>query len=293
MALLGAPCDSLDQGGAYMSQSHAAYMAYGVPRVNVNLRFLGFCGVDDSVDPREMVALSRKYPTLEWGVLFRPDKEGTPRYASMEWLKRLSCVSARTNIRLAAHLCGHRVDDLLNGDMNFVSTLFTRYGFKRFQINATKVNGVDTSKLSQQALVLQEIIQANKHIEFIIQRNEETQPLWMPLISWLEAQGEAERPSNVSFLFDSSCGLGILGTSWPVAPSMGINFGYAGGIGPTNIDEQLNLMARSAPGRVLWVDMESSLRSKKKDEAGTDIDIFDLDKVKVCIQKVRYLGLIR
>jgi hypothetical protein len=38
------------------------------------LRYLGFCGVDDSIDPRLLGLIAHSYPFVEFGVLFRPDK---------------------------------------------------------------------------------------------------------------------------------------------------------------------------------------------------------------------------
>jgi hypothetical protein len=43
------------------------------------LRALGFCGVDDSTQPELLEMISARFPGVEWGVLFRPDKEGQPR----------------------------------------------------------------------------------------------------------------------------------------------------------------------------------------------------------------------
>ena len=42
---------------------------------------------------RLLQVLSAKYSWIEWGVLFRPDLEGTPRYATMTWVKELSVVN--------------------------------------------------------------------------------------------------------------------------------------------------------------------------------------------------------
>ena len=42
----------------------------------VQLRALGFCGADDSVDPQDLREISRAFPAIEWGVLFRPTKRG-------------------------------------------------------------------------------------------------------------------------------------------------------------------------------------------------------------------------
>ena len=71
---------------------------------------MGFCGVDDSVDPELLQLLSVHYPWIEWGVLFRPDMEGTPRYATEDWVKKLISVNTESGnlMHLAGHLCGSR-----------------------------------------------------------------------------------------------------------------------------------------------------------------------------------------
>jgi len=46
---------------------------------SLNLRVMGFCGADDSCQPEMLQLLSTHYPWIEWGVLFRPDLEGTAR----------------------------------------------------------------------------------------------------------------------------------------------------------------------------------------------------------------------
>ena len=66
---------------------------------------------------------------------------------------------------------------------------------------------------------------------------------------------------------------------WPAALS--VQSGYAGGLGPQNISDQLKLMASPSQGKAVWVDMESSLRSTVEEK-----DIFDLGKVQVVIDKV-------
>ena len=53
---------------------------------SVQLRFVGFCGADDSVEPAQLKEISEKHGWVEWGVLFRDEKAGTPRYASAKWL---------------------------------------------------------------------------------------------------------------------------------------------------------------------------------------------------------------
>ena len=87
---------------------------------------VGFCGIDESVDPIVLSTLSARYPFIEWGFLFRPDKEGEPRYATMSYVEgKLQKEVKRSNgsLRLAGHLCGERVNEVLRGDSAFVSKL--------------------------------------------------------------------------------------------------------------------------------------------------------------------------
>ena len=239
------------------------------------LRALGFCGADDSVHPRMLVLLAHAYPVVEFGVLFRPDKEGQPRYATTAWVQQLSSMKPPA-MKLAAHLCGTRVNQVLAGDGTFLQQV-ADWGFHRVQINATAVNGVDTSQMAQQVPNVARVIQESPQIEFILQKNEETQPLWQGLLDF-------GLPKNVSMLVDESKGTGVSASSWP-APSPDYEIGYAGGIGPANVRKVLEEIQKVAKGRSMWIDMESSLRSIKNDK-----DVFDLDKCFDVIQTVSEMG---
>lgn len=191
------------------------------------LRLLGLCGADDSVDPRLLMVLSQQYAWLEWGVLFRPDKEGEPRYASPGWVERLAAARREFGgrARLAAHLCSTRVDEVLRGDASFCERL-RELGFGRVQVNATAVNGVDMSLVAAADACerLLSVIRAVPSMEFILQRNAQTQPLWAPIL----ARGA---PPNVSVLFDESMGTGQLSASFP-SPLPGVCCGFAGAARP-------------------------------------------------------------
>ncbi|EEC46949.1 predicted protein [Phaeodactylum tricornutum CCAP 1055/1] len=240
------------------------------------LRALGFCGADDSVHPHLLVMMAHAYPVVEFGILFRPDKAGMPRYASDTWVEQLANVvrtyntqiadTAKGNrIKLAAHLCGSRVNEVLNGQSDFVQQLQS-WGFQRVQINATAVNGVETSRLTESILLVATVMKEFPQLEFIVQKNEETRPLWQGLIA-------AGLPPNVSMLVDESKGTGVLNSSaWPPPPEL-YDIGYAGGIGPPNIRQVLQDVAEAGQGREIWVDMESSLRSITDGN-----DVFNLNK---------------
>lgn len=244
------------------------------------LRALGFCGADDSVHPHHLVVLAKAFPCVEFGVLFRPDLEGQPRYATTAWVEKLSSVLF-PNMKLAAHLCGSRVNDVLNGDTSFLDQLKT-WGFRRVQINATAVNGVDTSHLDKAVPLLFDILQKYPELEFILQQNDETKPLWSGLL--MHCQGKS--PTNLSMLVDESKGTGVAPTkAWP-SPTNEYPIGYAGGIGPTNIAQVLQDTTAAAGEHSFWIDMESSLRSIKNGQ-----DVFDLDKCFTVIAAVCEAGL--
>lgn len=235
-----------------------------------SIRAIGFCGADDSVHPHQLAILCHSYPLVEFGVLFRPDKEGQPRYATTEWVQKLGVVTSKLQMKLAAHLCGSRVNDVLAGDDRFVVSLVA-WGFRRVQINATAVNGVDTSKLRESVQSFLSVVERHPEVEFIIQKNDETNPLWQPII-------ELGVPSNISMLVDESKGTGVAASSWP-EPPLEFDVGYAGGIGPRNVRKVMREISEVAGERTIWIDMESSLRSVKD-----GLDVFDLDKCYRVVQ---------
>jgi len=125
--------------------------------------------------PKLLAIVSNAYPIVEFGVLFCPDKEGQPQYATTEWVECLGAMAAKQGgkMKLAAHLCRTRINDLLDGDDSFLRKL-QLLGFQWVQINVTAVNGVDTSHLHESTLMLLQVIHRFADVEFILQKNEET-----------------------------------------------------------------------------------------------------------------------
>ncbi len=278
------------------------------------LEALGFCGADDSVNPRLLAMISHQYPCVEWGVLFRPDREGMPRYASKEWVVQLSQIinknqdinntATTTNVRLAAHLCGSHVNNLLSSCVDVSSAaeiddfLFQlhEWGFRRVQVNATAVNGVDTTKLGEKC-TLQSFLRtigAHPNLEFIVQKNNETEPLWSLLLN------EVGFPRNIVFLHDESKGTGkeVVGGQWSTDPQFVATsrrtVGYAGGIAPSNVKrvaESASLACVKSGGCHFWIDMESGVRSTILTSEGRHEDILDVAKCFDCIDTICDAGL--
>lgn len=245
----------------------------------MRLRYLGFCGVDDSVSVEALLQLSAICPVVEWGLLFRSDRQGEPRYASPALVHRLSEAVAGSNVRLAAHLCGDYCEDvLLRGDCSKVEMLIG-CGFKRFQLNPTKANNVHLAVGDEAKYVtnVRSLMARFPTVEFILQANEETRALTSSMLA-LEKE---EIPHNMSLLFDASCGTGVEISAIP-APIQGVPCGYAGGIGPLNLRKIVHAISQVVGDGAVWLDMESSLRRISADKA----DVFDLDACRSCIDTI-------
>jgi len=98
----------------------------------------------------------------------------------MDWVSNTLhpfVVKSNGGMPLAAHLCRERFNEVLRGEGGFLERL-TSLGFRRVQIHATAVNGVDTSDLSGGATRLMTLVSQFLYLEFIIQRSDETSELW-------------------------------------------------------------------------------------------------------------------
>jgi len=244
----------------------------------MSLRCLGLCGVDDSIDPALLSTIVRNWSdVVELGVLFRPGLEGKPLYPTREWCIRFAAEARKIPLKLAAHLCGTAVDKVLSdGDVTFVKETLVPWGFRRVQLNATKRNGCKTSL--EDEITVKNVFKACKlvpEVEFIVQANDETEPLWRALIT-----SEDNSPTNLSLLWDASCGTGKIIDVNAVAKksvdaaNAGLPFGFAGGLNPSTIAEtllELRKLTVVKSVESIWLDMESGLRSVVNEKNSFDI----------------------
>lgn len=82
------------------------------------------------------------------------------------------------------------------------------------------------------------------------------------LLTWAIENGV-----NAVGLFDKSGGTGVLPSEWPQPSFKAESYGYAGGLGQENIEEQLQniwtaLFVSDGDGK-LWIDAESKLRDSQ------------------------------
>lgn len=240
------------------------------------IRFVSITGADDSVGPSQLLKLSQEFPFVEWAILFSQKSIGTNRFPSAEWLDEIGQLlySYGQPVNLSLHLCGSYVRQLIErGHDRFAQDLGADLFdlFNRVQINT---HG-DDHKWNVEGVV--DLIKTYKTKEFIFQLDGNGKNEAMAKMMVLE-----HRLENVSFLLDTSHGAGILPSNWPSPPLSTTSTGYAGGIGPENIEESLVKIRAAVDARTdfkadYWIDMETKVRSNND-------QLFDLAKVRQVLE---------
>lgn len=221
------------------------------------VRICTMTGIDECTDLNRVWALSKRYPFAEWGVLYSDNRAGTGRYPQKGWIEDLTDRIRNSNEKpaFALHICGAAVDRFLNDPIDSdVARLACCFG--RIQLNRA-FKPRDLEKLAHAIDCLA------PSTRVIVQVNRAN--------AWVR---EALRPYELTTfdaLFDLSGGRGESPEAWESVPVelAHIPHGYAGGLGPDNlVDELLRIQQAHGP-RPLAIDMEGSLRQD---------DVFQMDR---------------
>jgi phosphoribosylanthranilate isomerase len=231
-------------------------------------------GADDQVDPDILDEIGHEYSDViqvEWGVLFSKSREGQPRYPTAQWREQFygATFNRGSLYSIAAHLCGKSVDVFLSSYEHFENEV--TMGFNAIQFN--KLTAENKEQIFDFAH------ERGETCDIILQYNQNTDVL-------LNGMFEDEVPNDIKILHDASGGRGTsyLETGgWPDAPepfASRLAVGYAGGIGPENVEQTLTELLRKYKGKdgFFWIDMESGVRTE---------DQFDIDKVIVVLEKAK------
>lgn len=233
----------------------------------MKIKQITFTGADDSINPEDLINISQEFPFVEWGILLSKSSIETPRFPSMKWMDKLNELcddhSLDEEIMLSGHLCGRWLRDWLIG-VNSMPDFPLFSLFKRIQLNFHGGSQkVDEDKFFS-------ILKSGEGKDFIFQIDEKNNELYRSAI---------QEGVNAYPFFDLSGGAGLLPEKWDT-PLDSKYCGYAGGLGPDNLDEQLEKINKIIGDRTIWVDMETKVRSD-------DNKKFDLDKVRSCISIVK------
>jgi len=209
---------------------------------------------DDEVSALELLALSLKFPFVEWGILRCLEFNGQPRYPSMDWVNSfMNCMSNAAG-QTSLHLCGQIARHAEQG--NFPADAWR---FERVQLNGYRPGHWDPRMTANASGAVDELI--------LQCRSEETLQQ--------VANDAARLNANASVLFDPSGGRGIEPFRWPASPC-GCRLGFAGGINPDNVLEVIGDIV-SLPRESFWIDMETGVRTDNH---------FDLGKVRRVLEQV-------
>lgn len=246
-------------------------------------------GADDSVHASDLVVLSKEFPFVEWAILASESNTRLSmvrsRYPSIDWLANLQAnmsIMPDDYPRMALHINGRWVRELLLGRWHPLSSILL--GFQRVQLN------FHAEKCKCDPRAFAEVLSTHfvgKDIIFQLDGADGN--------AYLDVAYE-HGVRNCYGLFDVSGGAGILPSEWPkpiyldVHPGehgMGVEqhayHGYAGGLGPDNLAEEISKILAAAAGTEhtqegrIWIDMETRVRSN-------DDRQFDLAKVRKCLE---------
>jgi len=209
----------------------------------MNIKIVTLTGADDNTDPLDLMNLSEKYPFVEWGILFSDKKIGTPRYPSKIWINNLYRISNR-KLNLSAHFCGSLVNESLNYGTNIHLENSEFKSFNRVQLNL----GRRIQEISNYTTNLTKISKTKK---LILGGNYNC-----------NIDQNIFDKTNIFPLYDESGGRG-LESSWKNPFHKEFFVGFAGGLGPDNLIQELNKIAEIVDGDI-WIDMESKIRTNNK-----------------------------
>ncbi len=212
----------------------------------MRIRKVTITGADDQTSIAWMLKTQHRYPFVEWGILVAKSQVGVPRYPGKDWLAGLTKWQAE--LTTSVHVCGRFVRCICEGDWTELGYSHGELigGAKRVQLNfhahvhKLEEPFFDTAKHISQETGFQLIFQLYGVNDDLMQR-------------------ARQRGIDAVPLFDRSGGAGVLPESWPVQ-TPGLYSGYAGGLGPENVLDQIEKIAAVATGDI-WIDCETRVRT--------------------------------
>ena len=222
------------------------------------LNRVAIAGADEAVEPEALAELSEEFPFVEWSILFDGEAKPLKRFPSENWMERLAEISRKrkTPLNLSLHLCRRAVGELILGNLEwFYAHKDLLQSFQRIQLNVTY------KRYESELPSLAKRVRRLPPMQVVVQLNgkEINQNVGETLFS----QG-----IDTVYLFDQSGGAGKTVENWlpPVIHPGGTTLcGYAGGLNPENLRENLDKIAIVCGGVPFWADLESGVRNASDD----------------------------
>ena len=211
-------------------------------------------GADDFTAYDKMVEIQEQFPFVEFAILVKSiEKTHTYtsgnvnpfayRFPSIVWLRGLENYASKLN--LAVHLCGKIVPEILeHGTIGTNAPHVNLDIFRRIQINTHgEPHQYNVDKLAV-------AIKSLPSKQFIFQLDKVNESIMDKVFD--------KGCFNISGLYDLSHGTGILADELRKPNERGILTGYAGGLSPSNVEQQLEKIEKIATNT--WIDAETHLR---------------------------------
>lgn len=242
-------------------------------------------GADDGTSVAELEALSAEFPFVEWAILVSASHRGpSPRWPSEAWRENFSIAVAKTGMKASCHVCGKWVLDIMAGEAQILFFSGSMPGLlmsacQRIQFNFHGVKhrvradeGAGPAFLRSIDLITFES-QGVGVKQFIFQADGVNDEICRKAL----AAGVDAVP-----LFDCSHGAGVVPGEWPGPAFLDkddkpVYHGYADGLGPGTLEEQLPRIFAAAGAARIWVDMETRVRTP-------DDERLDMAKVRRCLE---------
>lgn len=237
------------------------------------LRLFTLTGLDEATDLHGVAHLAERFAGTEWAVLLDRSKaaqqDGKGRYPREAWVREFAQFSQDNKLRSSLHLCGQDAIDFLRED-KAVMDLAAMFPRVQLNVRAAGLRVADDVGVRQFLNAVRSVKGCGVTTRVILQYNESNAALW----------NELRRVGGYEALIDRSAGSGLLPKDWTIDrfEFSGACIGFAGGLGPDNIAEQLSSMSASAHGKAFWVGMESKLRNR--------YDRFDLELCERVLDEV-------
>lgn len=228
---------------------------------------ISITGADDQVDPNQLVALSQRYPFVEWAILVFPEKVGAPRNPSEGWRRKFLEQAKAHGLKTALHLCGEEIFRAILDNRLSPAQVDELVRYDRIQVNINARGGVFTD---EDVYAVYDYL-AGLGCSLILQRHAGTEGV---IAKYLAEHPASIAVGKVAVLFDTSRGRGFAPSEWSRPLNVhGVHVagGYAGGISPENVETVLLDTAFAGMHGAYWLDMETGVRTDNK---------FDLDKVE-------------
>ncbi len=224
----------------------------------MNLRYITCSDPREDIPAESLLNFTNQYPIAEIGVQAHLDSMISWRPRNI-WFNQIVALSKNmpTPPNIALHInyqwCDCMCEGLVPHEVKrwlSESNVYTKQPvIKRVQLNV----GDYTHCFSPKGLA--KLIAAYPNQEFIFPWNEKV----APQIGQLKKTG-----ARFSLLFDGSYGEGIEPESWRAPVYNDIPHGYAGGLGPNNVAENLDkINAVLPPDYTTWIDAEGKLRDRR------------------------------